>query len=73
MTKAGYVVGSAVAGTIAGAVGASFATGGHPSVKGALATGAVYAVLATIVVATDSITFKPAGALSGPPPSLRWP
>lgn len=67
MTKIGYVTGSAVGGVIAGTVGAAFATGNHPVVKGALATGAVYAFLATVLVATDSLPgLKPAGAVNGP-------
>jgi hypothetical protein len=72
MTKAGYVVLNGIGGMIAGAIGASFASGDHPVAKGALATGITYSLISTVLIATDSIGFKSPG-VSGPPQPLRFP
>ncbi len=76
MTKAGYIVGSAVGGVIVGAIGGAIAynSSGHPVLKASLGTGAIYAAIAAFVASSDLMKFEPANnTLSGPPPPLRFP
>jgi hypothetical protein len=71
MTLGGAVLSSAVSGAIAGAIGASAASGDHPVLRGALVTAAVNGVL-TLIFAAGADSIKQVGT-SGPPRQLRFP
>lgn len=71
MSTTGYVISAAVGGMIAGAVGASVAISAdsHPVLKGALATGALNALIALAFMAgsdTHQISTGVSGQLSDP-------
>lgn len=67
-----YALLSAASGALAGAIGATAASGQHPIIKGALVTGAIGGVLALLEVAfvTDPNAPKQVGASGAP---LRFP